>query len=279
MSNQKIIDYAVTFGIVFVMFQIGGWLGWSFPVILVVSLAIIAAYGFGRQIWLRWRFGWSQRYNTLVARVQAGDFETVHEELVQRYGSGERCIEILAGLALIQPRLGRWREAERYADELRAYVEQRGLCARTDVSSRARCDLALYAQADVLIAQGRYADAANSLRPRVPDAAAPNYMTAIIATCYFLAADAYNAGVVLQHVKPVKKSEDYAAYITPEYQFMVAYMRHVLNGEDTRADLANLSDCFPRWEAEAARYTDSPYGERLSAILDDIRPLLPQMEV
>ncbi len=278
MTNEKIVLYGATVVLCLGTFQAAGLMGWSLPVTIGVLLALLVVFNAVHIVWQRWTRGWILRYNRMIQRVQAGDAESLHQELTARYAAGSRTFDTLMGLVLASSYLERFAEAQPFADEARALVEQKRLCTRRDIVSRYTCDLVLYGQFDLAATQGRFSEAAHSLRPRVPDAASPNYMAAIIAWGFFLADDLYNARVVLDNVEPVGKPRDFKRYITPDYQFMVAYMRRVLFGEDTRAQLAELSDRFAHWEDQAAHHTTTPYGARLRAILDDIRPLLPDLD-
>jgi hypothetical protein len=272
--NNRILSWLPGIIIGIVLAIAGIVLKWSF----VATLGVVVVVGV--VVWLIYvltviaRFGWLRRFNRTVRRLKAGEAETVIAELTARRATGGLSFEETLALATAYNYVGRAAEAEPLVQEAQSLLDQAATAAKKDMSSRAKCDLALIAQYDTRIVQGHFAEAGHSLRPRVAQAVQPNFMTAIIAWAFFLAGDSYNASVVLGHIQPATTGRNNKRSISLKYQFMVAYMQHKLLGEDTRPDLVRRSDQFTDWEAEAARNAANPYGARVRQILDDIRPLL-----
>jgi hypothetical protein len=249
-------------------------LNWPFVATIGAGIGIIVVVWLIYVLTVMVRFGWLRRFNRQVARLKAGEAPAVITELEARRAKGERSFEGTLALAAAYNYVGRTDDARLLVEEAQSQLDQAGTSAKHDMSSRAKCDLALVAQYDSQIVQGHFVEAAHSLRPHVSQSVQPNFMTAIIAWAFFLAGDTYNANVVLDHIQPETTRRNNKRVIGPKYQLMIAYMRHTLLGEDTRADLLDRGDQFADWEAEASRNAANPYGVRLRQILDDIRPLL-----
>jgi len=272
--NNRILSYLPGIVIGVALAVVGILLDWPFVVTAAAALGIVIV------VWLIYvvnaviRFGWLRRFNQTIRRLKGGDAEAAIAELEAKRAGGDRSFEGTLALAAAYNYVGRGADAEPLVREAQSLLDRAGTCGKKDTSSRAKCDLVLVAQYDTQIVQGHFAEAAHGLRSRVSQAVQPNFMTAIIAWAFFLAGDSYNANVVLGHLQPATSRGNNKRMISLKYQFAVAYMRHKLLGEDTRAALVTHSDQLADWEAEATRNTANPYGARLCEILDEVRPLM-----
>ncbi len=78
---------------------------------------------------------------------------------------------------------------------------------------------------------------------------------------------------MLHRIKPQPRWFRMSRSISPRHLLLVAHMRHTLGGEDQRAEvLAHLPEILA-WEDAARRHAGSRYGERLSAVIEDIKRL------
>jgi len=258
----------------FALAFVGIALNWSLVATMGVVVVVMVVAWLIYVLTAMIRFAWLRRFNRTVRRLKDGEADTVIAELTARRAASGLSFEDTLALASAYSYGGRAADAEPLVLEAQSLLDQTATTTKMDMSSRAKCDLVLLAQYDTRLAQGQFAEAGHSLRPRVTQAVQPNFMTAIIAWAFFLAGDSYNASVVLGHIQPATTGRNNKRSISLKYQFMVAYMQHRLLGEDTRPELVQRSDQFRDWEAEAARNAANPYGARVRQILDDIRPLL-----
>lgn len=263
--------FMVTLGVVAVF--LANVFGWSSLLATAAFMGSIALGALLLALVTVIRMRWLRRFQKIARRLKRGEGQAVLDEFAARREAGDNSPEVALALSAAYSYLGRGEAAEPLAREVIDYWEQRGAFRKTDMFSKAWCDLALIARSDAWIAQGRYTKAANSLRPRVSSAGLPNFMTAIIAWQFFLAGENYNAQVVLAQLQPMADRRNNKRVVSLEFQFMVYYMRYKLLGEDCRADLARLHDQIAEWENSATRNAANPYGLRLREILDDVRKI------
>lgn len=247
---------------------------WSLVGIALAMVFAALAIWLVAVIWHHHRIVWHRRYLRASKRLLAGEGNAVIAELKARRAVGDRSIPTAIALASAYSYMGRGLDAESLAEEAIQGVVAADLCARRDLSARMQCEYARLVRHDALIAQGRFAEAAHSLRPGASKALQPNFMIAIIAWAFFLANDTYNASIVLREVQLPGGFNAQARLLSPNYHLMVLYMRYTLLGENTMAAMRKLAGQLKVWEASAARHAHNLYGARLRVILDDLSPLL-----
>lgn len=260
-----------------VNFYVAGWMGWS--LIETIAFFVIADILFLAimQLYHRYRNRWYRRYVRAMRRLQRGDeadTAALIADLEAQHATGVRPLETALTLATAYSYTGRGEEAEPFADNVINLVIVRGLCDKQDLSSRMKCEYARFARFDAWNTQGRFAEAAHSLRPGASNALRPEFMICVIAWGFFLASDDYNAQIVLEQITLPKRRARQKTRISPNFLFMLAFMRWRLLGENTRDDLRAFRPSLVEWEQSAVRHADNPYGARLREIVTEIRPLL-----
>lgn len=268
---------AALFGMTFVGFHVAGWLGWSFSGVIVFFIAADILFLAIMHCYHRYRNPWYLRYIRAMHRLTQGDEAeqvALIAELEAQHAAGKRPLETALMLAAAYCYTGRGDDAEPMSDEVISGVIARKLCEKRDLSARIWCEYARLARFDAWSTQGRFAEAAHSLRPGASGALRPEFMICVIAWGFFLARDDYNAQIVLEQLKLPKRLRHQKAKIPPKYLFMLAFMHWRLLGEETRADLHALRSSFAEWEKSAARHAGDLYGARVGEILAEIRPLL-----
>lgn len=258
-----------------VIVAIGGrLLGWSLTSIFLALAALTVAFWL-YTYWTTWRtLEWYRVYSAYTVRIGRGDTEAVIAELTQRREQGDTSPLTAITLAAAYNYLGRGAEAEPYALEAFDAIMSSDLCSRTDISARARCDLAYLTRCDAMLTQGRFIEAAGGIRARMRDAMQPNFQTALAAWAYFLGGEHDSAREMLAEVREPGSRLDHTRLLSPRFIVLVAYMRHVLDDAETLDMLRDHAAALDDWDEAAARNAANPYGERLRAVLADIRALL-----
>lgn len=257
-----------------VIYQLALRDGWSLVgIALAIAFGVLVMWLFA-VIWHRYRIAWNRRFLRTSKRLMAGEGDAVIAELAARRAAGDRSVPTAIALAAAYAYVGRGDDAEQLADEAIRGVVAANTCARRDLSSRMQCEYARLARYDALVVQGRFAEAAHSLRPGASEALQPNFMIALVAWAFFLANDAYNASIVLREVQLPGAFNAQARLLSPNYHLMVLYMRYLLLGENTLPMMRKLAGRLQHWEDSVARHAHNPYGARVRAILDDLHPLL-----
>ena len=75
-------------------------------------------------------------------------------------------------------------------------------------------------------------------------------------------------------VPPSSNPRQPKEWISPMFQFILPYLRYKLFGDDPRAAMYEHEDQLARWEESAELNAGNPVGERLEAMLAEIRELL-----
>lgn len=133
----------------------------------------------------------------------------------------------------------------------------------------------------LLLQQGRFADAAESMREHLPTYVFPNAGTLVSAWCYFLADDKDNARVMLARVQPIKflrrlhlgifiiernnNEMSHQTAISSELQCLIPYLQVNLHGQFDPAALEIRASDREVWDQVAK--LDSVYGEYVRALL------------
>jgi hypothetical protein len=279
MRNSRLVFYLrclAPFVIVVVIGHLAIAFNWSLPVVYGVFLGgwlgISLIYRF---VYLAPRMSWLRRLNRVYKRLHSGDGEAVIAELTARRAAGDHSFETAMQLAAAYSYQGRGVEAEPLAHEVIAAVEARGACKKRSIPARALCYMAMLTLFDAWITQGRYVEAANYVRPRIPHTLQPHTLTVLIAWAFFLAGDSYNARAALSHAQFSGGRFNPERRIYPKHRFIAAYMWVKLaNTAETRATLLTYRDQLAAWEDSATRNAGNPYGARLAEILEDVRAVL-----
>lgn len=247
------------------------------PLVLAVALAGLLVLMMG-VIYLNSmiRLGALRRLKRIYKRLEAGEGDAVLAELNARRAGGDRSYQMALVLSTAYAYLGQGEEAELLAYEAWNEVKRRGLCQKTDRPSKYLCDIIMVALSDAWNAQGRYLEAVNFIRGRVSDALQPNIMAFVMTFNLYLAGQDDNARATLHRIEPPAGLYNLKRRLPVKYQFMTAYLRYKLLGEDTRPALVKLRGELANWQAEAERNAANPYGARLREILDDVQAVLPQ---
>jgi hypothetical protein len=275
-------EYVIAVIAMMIFFQLAGYFGLSLTVTLVIVVLSVPVQAVIHVIYNRIVYRWYRRVHTYTTRMRRSkeDAETVLAELRTKYDAGARDFPTLAALATTYSHLGRGAEAEPIAREANVLIERRGICQGKTRSARLMCDTALLLLRDSWSAQGRFSESAQLLRQRIPDSVTPNWLTAIVAYDFFLAEDTYNASVALSHLEPPSTDpRQLKTWIGPKFHFMIPYIRYRLFGDDPRAALYEHEDQLARWENTAALNAGTPVGERLAAMLAEIRELIGKVTV
>jgi hypothetical protein len=270
-------EFIITLVAISIYYQVAGFLGWSLELTLLGLVLFIPAQAAIQVLYARIAFRWYGRLYGYGQRMRqsSADAESVLAELRTKYDSGARDFVTLAALATAYSHLGRGAEAEPIAQKAQAVIEQRGICQQKTRSARLMCDTAIMLLRDAWTTQGRFGEAAQLLRARIPQAYTPNWFTAIVAYNFFLAEDMYNARVALSHLAPPSQNpRDTQTWIGPSFHFMIPYLRYKLFGDDPRAALYEHEDQLVKWEEDAALNEGNPVGTRLETVLAEIRTLI-----
>lgn len=259
------------------LFQIAAWAGWSFLSMVAALVAATILFVLILHVYHRYRNPWYLRYVRFTRRLLQGDEDApaaVIADLEAQRAAGKRPLETALMLATAYSFTGRGAEAEPLADEAIDMVIARGLCDKRDIGSRLLCQYARFARYDAWNAQGRFAEAAHSLRPGASAALHPEFVTCVIAWGFFLARDDYNAQVVLEQITMPKRRRLQKTKMSPHFLLIWAFLRWRVLGENTREDLRAFRGAFAFWEHAAERHADDPYGVRLREIVEELRPLV-----
>jgi hypothetical protein len=263
--------------IAFAGFWVAGWVGWSLLEMIVALFVADILFLLILHLYHRYRNPWHLRYRRFSRRLVKGDeaaHATVIAELEAQRAAGVRPLETTLMLAAAYSYTGRGAEAEPLADEVISIVIARGLCDKRDIGSRLMCQYARFARFDAWSTQGRFAEAAHSLRPGASTALHPEFTICVIAWGFFLAGDDYNAQIVLEQLKMPRRRSQQKTKMSPHFLLMLAFMRWRLLGENTRDDLRTFRAAFAFWEHSVTRHADNPYGARLREIVEELRPLI-----
>lgn len=252
---------------------IGRFLGLSLGIIFLL-LAAVLVVTWVYTYWLTWRtLDWFREYNSYSSRVSDGDADTVIAELTTRRAEGDDTPETAITLAATYNYIGRGQEAEPLAFEAFDAVTENGDCDAENLSPRIRCDVAYLTRYDALLAQGRFVEAAGGLRERIPNAIQPNFQTALVTWAYFLGEAYDQAKEMLGKVQEPGARLNNERMLSPRFELIVAYLRHVLDGAATQAIIAEHRDNIDEWAVTAERNATNPYGKRLAEIVDSMRLL------
>lgn len=230
--------------------------------------------------WRTWRtLDWFRAYNAYSARVREGQTDEVIAELTARREAGDHSPETAFTLAAAYNYIGDGQAAEPLALEAFDTVTAGDTCNRTDLSSRAKCDIAYLTRFDMMLNQGRFMDAASSVRGRMKQALQPNFMTALTAWAYYLGRDGESSRALLEEIKEPGSRLQNERLLTPRFELVVAYLRHKLNGADTLAKLREHAAMIDAWDKTVERNAHNPYGQRLAEVLADMRAVINTHEI
>jgi hypothetical protein len=255
--------------------------------LLIITLSLVI-----RSSLVRWRAFWHLRpYKALLTRLD-GEAEEVLLELQDHDESLEK--EVIRALA--HGKLHHWKEAETHARAGLAIV-QHTTPDRSPVGKWAHAHL-ITAFWTALFRQGRYKEASLFMRDRIGRALLPNQLRVLTAWGFFLADDERNSQFMLAQVVPmhnkrqpiriglfsVSFTDDYQAseeltgsnresFIAPEYQVLLLYLLHRIQGQPIRDALLEYHHEIDIWAGYAAQNADNVYGERLQALVEDLRAI------
>jgi hypothetical protein len=162
-------------------------------------------------------------------------------------------------LAMAYTHQGRGARAESFAREGLDAVGEDGYAWLRDLGH-----IALY---QALLVRGAFAEAADAIRDHTPVSFDRAFVQVLTAWAHFLDADEAAARSVLEDVPPTGSLR---RRLSPKYLVVLLHMRHVLTG-DPPPDRADYADELAEWEQDAGRNAHAPYGQRLRAVLGDLR--------
>lgn len=237
-------------------------------------------------------FAW---LNAAVKRLRAGEAAALIAETLEALAWDERNSQLLQTASTAYTYQGRGDQAEPYARRALDEIAKDRKAAPLSVEM---AHVGLY---DSLIAQAKYVDAARSLARVVNQAPHTNSMLLLIAWAYFLAEKPQDVRETLSRRVPGDPSttgSDAIAAALPSFHYLIGpYMEYALEiypkllptyplqkqlfGMLKQAVPKEMTDhknqviatCLEHLEDEARRQANNPYGQRLSQVLADMRPL------
>ena len=233
-------------------------------------------------------------------RLRQGEAAALIEEALEALAHDEQNAQLLQIASLAYAYQGQGQQAEPYARRALTLISE------DRVSSSLHIEMAHVCLYDSLIAQGRFAEASQSLGSVVSQVPHTNAILLLIAWGYFLAGSPENARHALMQQTPIDQStfrDEEVTNMFPSYLLMDWYMRYVL-GINPRGSqpypvpqalrffyaglvqsmkqtlMDQMMQAVPgflaRWEDEAQRHAHNPYGKRLGEILEEVR--LPEWQ-
>ncbi len=221
---------------------------------------------------------WIGPFTENTKRIKSGEADAVLREMRERYNQGDRDLTVLVTLSAAYNFLNDAAAATGYAAEARAVVDAENDCTGRSLRARLRCDIVVIAEADALVTEGRFTEAAQTFADRLPNTAQTNFFRALTAWYLFLANEDDRVRELLKRIKPPGGPLDLRRSISTRYMLMLAYMRHNLTDANTNADLHAYSHAYVEWRRELERSAGTPYGERLRPVVEELRVLLDAEE-
>lgn len=253
---------------------VGIWLG--LPLWMLIIIAVLFAFvppllTVGSSMH---QMQWIGPFTEHTKRIKAGEAEVVRRELLERYDNGDRDLPVLVALSAAYAFLNDAPGAAKFAAKARAIVDAENDCKGRSLRARLRCDIVVIAEADALVTEGRFAEAAQKFANRLPNTAQTNFFRTLTAWYLFLAGEDDRVRGMLKRVKPPGGPLDLRRSISARYMLMLAYMRHKLTGANTNADLHTYSHAYVDWRRELERSAGTPFGERLRPVVEELRAML-----
>jgi len=248
-----------------------GWPWWALIPLLIAPPVALTVMDFV-QVMAEMN-GWIVPFTELIALIKSDEGNEIREDLLDSYMKGERNPTTLLALAAAHEYIGDGAQAQRYADEV--YVLEYGdnLCRQHGIGARLKADALILARFDALVVLGHFVEAAQLMQNRLALSMQANFMTALAAWAYFLAEQPDPARAMLRRIKPQPRWFRMSRSISPRYLLLVAHMRHTLTGADQRTEVLAHLPAIIAWEDTARRHAASRYGNRLRAVIEDIKQL------
>lgn len=256
------------------MIALWAWQGWPWWTLILMLIAppVLLTFADFMQIMAEMT-SWIMPFTELIALVKSDESDDIRDDLLDSYAKGQRNPTSLIALAAAYEYAGDGVSAQKYADEAYEQEDGESLCRQHAISARLKADALILARFDARIVQGRFSEAAQIMQERIPLGMQTNFMTALAAWAYYLAEQEDDARDLLRRIKPQPRWFRMSRSISARYLLVIAHMRHTLNGDNTRAEVLDLLPQIVGWEDTARRHAHNIYGQRLRAVLDDIKEL------
>lgn len=271
MTQRRKIVLIAAEGVMIALWAWQGWPWWALIPLLITPPVVFTLADF-MQI-MGEMSAWIVPFTELLALVKSDEGDEIREDMLDSYMKGERNPTTLLALAAAYEYIGDGTEAQRYAEEVYDLEDGDALCRQHGIGARLKADALILARFDALVVQGRFSDAAQIMQNRIALSMQTNFMTALTAWAYFLAEQPDEARAMLRRITPQPRWFRMSRSISPRYLLLVAHMRHTLSGDDQRAEVLTHLPQIIAWEDTAQRHAGSRYGERLRAVIEDIKQL------
>lgn len=219
--------------------------------------------------------GW---FSCVVMRIRLGQTAEVIAEYEAKRAEGDRSLETALALSAAYGYTGDAVAAEPLAREVydavtraAAVPEPSPQRAYSADDWQRLVDLAHVTLFDGLLAQGRYAEAADCLTPRILESLHPNRNRVSVTWAHYLAGNMEQARAMLATVKP--SQDNFALNLTPRQQLLVAYLQYKLGMADSAERVIARQHYIVKWNEEIDRIIDSPYRRALQDMVTDIRAI------
>lgn len=259
LRSPLIFKYALASALAWLLVMFVGMLNFSFP----SSLLILVGLGIILNTVSNLRSGSQKTQQRYIKRIMDGDAVAVIAELKD---SETLSAPHLVVLSVAYNWLGDGEQGELFA--------RRALDLPAKVHTAD--DLCIFALADALATQGRYAEAidlVSRIENRSNTPAMLSLGNAVWALC---AGDEAQARRFLAFVPSVVTRRGVKDSVTPKFEFMFFYLQYRLLGIDRHHDMHNAAASLADWEDEATRHEHNPYGQCLEKILSDIREVMAE---
>lgn len=280
MKLSTILRHASAVIAAILILLVAGWREWSFTQLIVNMLILFAVVFVGGTalMFVVSRLSSRQiiRVRTHHQRIEAGDAQGLIGDLEARRGKPGWQVGDALALAIAYAHLGDGPRSDALASEIVAQLERKGTHKHWNPTARWLYDFAAITQAEAWLCLGRFHDAAEIVRARVPTTIHANFLTALTAWLYYLGGEDYNARVALAHIKPPPRWRHQPNWLDPMVSLLAAYLQHTLVGTISLRIPPDAQRYVDKLAAEAARNAHNPYGERLGAVVPDMQALLDQ---
>ncbi|MDZ4768963.1 MAG: hypothetical protein SGJ24_07535 [Chloroflexota bacterium] len=179
----------------------------------------------------------------------AGDFEGVRELLLRADHEGRSSFRSLTLLGNTYRQLGDLDDSEVVLSEA--------------LHKAPNHHFPLYGFGRTLLAKGDFAGASTTIR-RAVEAGAPPVVLADLGEAYFFNDEPDAARNAL-----VSAADQDAVMKMPHRALMTGYLLHLL-GQGAMPSSAAIRDGLPYWQVSAARYAHTPYGDRVSLVVETL---------